>query len=63
MKGSETPDETRFTNLEKASKFMDECARDRAFVRVEFLEGREWLTRSVCKAPMAPPYFRMMPEG
>lgn len=53
MKGSEAPTETTFTNIDAAEKFMNECAADRAYVRIEFLEAREWMTRSVRKAPTA----------
>lgn len=45
MRGAQQPHEERFTRIADAEKAMNEHCADRAYVRVEFLICREWLTR------------------
>ena len=45
--GSTKMHEEKFTSRQEADKCMDEWSRDRAYSRVEYLEAREWMTRTI----------------
>ena len=47
VRGSDRPPhEEQFTNRSEAQKSMNELCADKAYSRIEFLEVREWQTRS-----------------